>query len=186
MPGARRRGHHRRGPVRAARSRARPRRHDRGPGTYRETSRGARQAIAVTDVRDLPALSAAVADGVNALGRLDIVSVNTGIFAVGSEAGHATLRERLEIWRATLDTNLTRTRNTLEASVPHIVAGNHGGAIAGHQLDGLAHRHAHRQRLRHAGAALSGRLHRVQARPGRADAQLRHPALPHTGSGSTA
>jgi SDR family mycofactocin-dependent oxidoreductase len=90
---------------------------------------GRRAVTAVADVRDLSALSAAVADGVGALGRLDIVAANAGIFAVGPKAGQATPRERLEIWQATLDTNLTGAWNTLEASVPHILAGNRGGAI---------------------------------------------------------
>lgn len=98
--------------------------------TRRQVERLDRRVVtAVADVSDLDRMRLVVADAVAELGRLDIVSVNAGIFAVGSEAGRATPTERLAIWNATLQINLTGAWNTFEAAAPAILGGGRGGAI---------------------------------------------------------
>jgi SDR family mycofactocin-dependent oxidoreductase len=75
------------------------------------------------DVRDSAALSAALADGVSQLGRLDIVCANAGVFEIAPA---------LEItdaaWRDMIDINLTGVWNTCKAALPHLVEAG-GGAI---------------------------------------------------------
>jgi (+)-trans-carveol dehydrogenase len=77
-----------------------------------------------TDVRDAAALSAAVADGVAQLGRLDVVVANAGILSVGQswELPEST-------WQDMIDINLTGVWHTCKAAIPHMVAGGAGGAI---------------------------------------------------------
>jgi (+)-trans-carveol dehydrogenase len=77
-----------------------------------------------TDVRDLAALSAAVAEGVAELGRLDIVSANAGIVSYGPIAD---LEE--QAWQDIIDVNLTGVWHTVRAALPHIRAGGRGGSI---------------------------------------------------------
>ncbi len=77
-----------------------------------------------TDVRDFPALSAAVTHGVEALGRLDIVVANAGVL---SAASTEELPEKS--WQDMLDVNLTGVFHTAKAAIPHIRAGGAGGAI---------------------------------------------------------
>ncbi|WP_219996419.1 SDR family NAD(P)-dependent oxidoreductase [Nocardioides humi] len=82
-----------------------------------------RQVVATrADTRDQAALEQAVADGVAELGRLDIVVANAGILTYGKDRPAARFRDAIEV-------NLIGTWNTLEASVPHIVAGGRGGAV---------------------------------------------------------
>jgi SDR family mycofactocin-dependent oxidoreductase len=82
----------------------------------------------VADVRDGGALRAAVSEGVDALGRLDIVVANAGVWAVKlEEPTDPAVRER--IWRDTIDINLMGVWNTVEATVPHMIAAGNGGAI---------------------------------------------------------
>jgi len=80
----------------------------------------ARQA----DVRDLEALTQAVDEGVQELGRLDIVAANAGI---------GTLALSLDItaqeWKDVIDVNLTGVWHTIKAAVPHITARGQGGSI---------------------------------------------------------
>jgi SDR family mycofactocin-dependent oxidoreductase len=78
----------------------------------------------VVDTRDLDALRAAVADGVAALGRLDIVVANAGICIIRP------WREVTpEIFRDTVDINLIGTWNTAVASAPHLIASGGGSMI---------------------------------------------------------
>jgi (+)-trans-carveol dehydrogenase/(-)-trans-carveol dehydrogenase len=77
------------------------------------------------DVRDLPALRAAVDAGVAELGRLDIVAANAGISA--SPYAVADLPE--ESWQDMLDVNLSGAFHTAKAAIPHLEAGGRGGAI---------------------------------------------------------
>ncbi|WP_072805331.1 mycofactocin-coupled SDR family oxidoreductase [Rhodococcoides yunnanense] len=76
------------------------------------------------DVRDTAALKKAVDDGVAELGRLDIVLANAGI------ASFAPIEDLTdEMWDDMLDINLTGVFKTVRAAVPHIKAGERGGAI---------------------------------------------------------
>lgn len=76
------------------------------------------------DVRDSAALRSAVADGVSALGRLDIVVANAGI---ASYAPVLDLDD--ETWQDVIDINLTGVWRTVKATVPHIIAGGHPGSV---------------------------------------------------------
>jgi SDR family mycofactocin-dependent oxidoreductase len=78
------------------------------------------------DVRDLPALERAVTEGVEALGRLDIVAANAGIGGGQPTAPHELAPE---LWTEMLDINLTGVWNTCRAAIPHLIAGGRGGAI---------------------------------------------------------
>ncbi|HEY7626205.1 MAG TPA: mycofactocin-coupled SDR family oxidoreductase [Ilumatobacteraceae bacterium] len=89
---------------------------------------GRRVVCGVADVRDRPALRAAVADGVHQLGRLDTVVANAGIWAVRldqptDDAG------RTRVWEDTLGVNLTGVWNTIEVCRPFMVAAGNGGSI---------------------------------------------------------
>jgi len=55
------------------------------------------------DVRDLDALKAAVDDGVEQLGRLDIVLASAGVAMMGGRAD----KMKVNSWTATVDINLT-------------------------------------------------------------------------------
>ena len=70
-----------------------------------------------------------MATGVAELGGLDIVSANAAIWCVHPEAQPADPAVRAAIWRDTIDTNLTGTWHTLEATVPILVEQGRGGAV---------------------------------------------------------
>lgn len=76
------------------------------------------------DVRDLDALTSVVNDGVAELGRLDIVLANAGISTPASSLDMDELT-----WQTMIDINLTGVWKTLKASIPHIQAGERGGAV---------------------------------------------------------
>jgi SDR family mycofactocin-dependent oxidoreductase len=78
----------------------------------------------VVDVRDLAGLENFVRDAVGTLGRLDVVCANAGI-----STPSPTLTMSEEIWQTTIDINLTGVWKTCRATVPHIIAGGHGGAV---------------------------------------------------------
>jgi SDR family mycofactocin-dependent oxidoreductase len=79
----------------------------------------ARQA----DVRDPEAVDAAVAEGVRALGRLDVVIANAGIIRV-SDTEHPR-----QTFRDVVDVNLIGAWNTVDAAIPAMIAGGRGGSI---------------------------------------------------------
>jgi SDR family mycofactocin-dependent oxidoreductase len=85
---------------------------------------GRRAILSRADVRDLPALTAAVDAGVASLGRLDIIVANAGIFSLG-----AVLDIHERTWQDMIDVNLTGAWHTLKAAVPHIRAGGRGGSV---------------------------------------------------------
>ncbi len=84
---------------------------------------GRRIVAGRADVRDAASLKTLVDEGVARLGRLDIVSANAGICSVQPWD-----RVTPEIWKDTLDTNLTGVWNTMVTAVPHLIA-NGGGSI---------------------------------------------------------
>lgn len=82
-----------------------------------------RRAIAVrADVRDLPALQAAVTDAVAELGRLDVVLANAGIASYAPA-----LQMEATTWQEMIDINLTGVWRTVRAAAPAIVDGGRGG-----------------------------------------------------------
>ena len=85
--------------------------------------RGRRAVMRQADVRDRDRLGTVVRDGVDELGRLDIVVANAGIAPLGLEA------DDLAVWQDVIDVNLTGVFNTLRVAVPHVIAGGRGGAI---------------------------------------------------------
>ncbi len=92
--------------------------------TVRQVEKLDRRIIAtVTDTRDLAALKAAVDAGVAQLGKLDIVVGNAGICHVAPWD-----QTSEQVWKDTLDVNLTGTWHTVLATAPHLQA-NGGGSI---------------------------------------------------------
>ncbi len=85
---------------------------------------GQRIVTAQTDVRDAAALRQAVEAGVAELGRLDIVSANAGIVSMDRVADMPA-----GVWQEMIDINLTGVFNTVQAAVPHILAGGRGGSV---------------------------------------------------------
>jgi SDR family mycofactocin-dependent oxidoreductase len=92
--------------------------------TVKEVEALDRRIVATeVDVRDYNGLKAALDDGVDQLGRLDIVSANAGI------VGYAAAEELSEqAWRNMIDVNLTGAWHTVKAAIPHLRAGG-GGSI---------------------------------------------------------
>ncbi|MGW0355651.1 mycofactocin-coupled SDR family oxidoreductase [Nocardia nova] len=86
---------------------------------------GRRIVTAEVDVRDFDALKAAADNGVEQLGRLDIIVANAGI---GN--GGATLAETSEQdWNTMIGINLEGVWKTVKAGVPHLISGGNGGSI---------------------------------------------------------
>jgi len=86
---------------------------------------GRRMVAIQADVRDAAAVRSAVQRGVAELGRLDIVLANAGIMA-HSLPPYANSEQA---WQDSIDTMLTGVWNTLQATVPTLIAGQRGGAI---------------------------------------------------------
>ncbi|MDT5223593.1 MAG: hypothetical protein QOG19_1000 [Mycobacterium sp.] len=84
-----------------------------------------RIVTAEVDVRDFDALKAEVDDGVEQLGRLDIIVANAGIGTFGNKLHK--IPEK--IWQDMIDVNLSGVWKTVKAGVPHILAGERGGSI---------------------------------------------------------
>ena len=80
---------------------------------------------AEVDVRDYDALKAAVDNGVEQLGRLDIIVANAGI----GNGGETLDKTSEEDWTEMIDINLAGVWKTVKAGVPHLLAGGHGGSI---------------------------------------------------------
>jgi NAD(P)-dependent dehydrogenase (short-subunit alcohol dehydrogenase family) len=85
---------------------------------------GRRAVSLAVDVRDHDAMCLSVGNGVAELGRLDIVCANAAICHVGGWDEVSP-----EIWRDTIDTNLTGVWNTAVASIPHLIAAGGGSMI---------------------------------------------------------
>jgi SDR family mycofactocin-dependent oxidoreductase len=85
---------------------------------------GARMWTARVDVRDPEAMAAAVSDGVEQMGRLDVVVANAGVCTV-QRWNEVTP----EVWGAVIGTNLTGAWNTCVASIPHLLDAGAGSII---------------------------------------------------------
>ena len=85
---------------------------------------GGRIVARVADVRDQAGLDAAVADGVDELGRLDGVVANAGIASYGRawELDEAT-------WQDVIDVNLTGVWHTAKAAIPRLIEAGRGGSM---------------------------------------------------------
>ena len=101
--------------------------------TVKEVEALDRRIVATqADVRDYPALKAALDDGVAQLGQLDIVSANAGIFSFG------TLEELDEThWQDMIDVNLTGVWHAAKAAIPHLRAAGGGSIILTSSTAGL-------------------------------------------------
>jgi SDR family mycofactocin-dependent oxidoreductase len=92
-----------------------------GPDDLKETVRlveaqGRRIVAVQADVREKEQLTAAVRQGIDALGRLDIVVAQAGIAAMKGEPP-------MQAWADVLDTNLVGTINAIHATLPHLAEG---------------------------------------------------------------
>lgn len=85
---------------------------------------GGKMVAKVADVRDLAALSAAVDEGVQLFGRLDIILGNAGVCTYGelSTMDEEKFDEMIEI-------DLTGVWKTVRAGVKHMIDAGNGGAI---------------------------------------------------------
>ncbi|KUI38113.1 mycofactocin-coupled SDR family oxidoreductase [Mycobacterium sp. GA-2829] len=90
-------------------------------------AQGAKMLGSVADVRDFHALKAALDDGVEHFGRLDIVCANAGIATMAFR--DLTIEEDLEMWTDVVDVNLVGSFHTAKAAIPHLIAGGRGGSI---------------------------------------------------------
>jgi SDR family mycofactocin-dependent oxidoreductase len=79
----------------------------------------------VADVRDYDSVSAAVTQGVEQFGRLDIVIANAGIMAHPGKLWQFTEEQ----WRTTLDINLTGVWHAVKATAPVLIEQGTGGSI---------------------------------------------------------
>ena len=93
---------------------------------------GRRIVTHTADVREPEQLKAALDKGIAELGRLDIVVANAGICVLGSWD-----EVTPEVWRDTLDTNLTGAWNTMVAATPHLISAGGGSIIATGSTCGL-------------------------------------------------
>jgi SDR family mycofactocin-dependent oxidoreductase len=85
--------------------------------------RGRRCVTGMADVVDFDALTATLAAGVVELGALDVIVANAGIYPAGAPTWELTE----EVWRRTLDVNLTGVWHTVKAGLRHF--GGHGGSV---------------------------------------------------------
>ncbi|MFW0785789.1 mycofactocin-coupled SDR family oxidoreductase [Gordonia sp. CPCC 206044] len=74
---------------------------------------GVRVHSVVADVRERSAVWNAIAEGVDKLGRLDIVVANAGICPMGEG-------QTLQSWSDTIDTDLAGVFNVIQGSLPHL------------------------------------------------------------------
>jgi len=84
------------------------------------------------DVRDPGALRAALADGVDQLGKLDVVVANAGIYTISPALDLDDDR-----WQEMIDINLTGVWNTVKAALPHLLAAGGGSVVLTSSVLGL-------------------------------------------------
>jgi SDR family mycofactocin-dependent oxidoreductase len=87
-------------------------------------SRDRRIVASQVDVRDVDALQTALDQGIDQLGRLDIVCANAGswTFGLAHELSEAE-------WQETVDIVLTGAWHTAKVAVPHLIRQGQGGSI---------------------------------------------------------
>ncbi len=85
---------------------------------------GGRIHAAVADVRDRVALQAAVDDGTERLGPVDVIVANAAIFVQAP-----VLDVTPQIWSDVVDTNLTGVLHTVQAALPSMLEAGNGGSI---------------------------------------------------------
>jgi SDR family mycofactocin-dependent oxidoreductase len=83
---------------------------------------GVRAMARQADVRDRDALRQAFEDGVEELGRVDVVVANAGIAPM-------LLEDRFEAWQDAIDVNLTGTFNTVQVAIPTLVEQEAGSIV---------------------------------------------------------
>ena len=76
------------------------------------------------DIRDMPAMKAAVERAVKDFGKLDIAVANAAIQIYGSLAEMSD-----DNWKNVIDVNLTGTANTLRAVIPHMLSNKSGRIV---------------------------------------------------------
>lgn len=86
---------------------------------------GGRAVQAFADVRDHPALVAAVDGARQSFGRLDLLVANAGVASWPTSTWQATEEQ----WTTMIDVVLTGTWNTCRAAIPAILDGGRGGSI---------------------------------------------------------
>ncbi|BBX51888.1 mycofactocin-coupled SDR family oxidoreductase [Mycolicibacterium poriferae] len=86
---------------------------------------GRRIVTTQVDVRDYDALKVALDDGVEQLGRLDIVVANAGI----GNGGETLDKTSEEDWDDMIGVNLSGVWKTVKAAVPQLISGGNGGSI---------------------------------------------------------
>lgn len=94
--------------------------------TVRQVENLDRRIVATkADVRDFDGLKKALDDGVAALGHVDIVSANAGIFAFGDKTQDVSDSD----WQDVVDVNQTGVWHTCKAVIPHLIDQGTGGSI---------------------------------------------------------
>lgn len=91
-----------------------------------------RIVTAEADVREYDQLAGALEEGVEQLGRLDIVCANAGMCTLQTWD-----QATAETWRETLDTNVIGVWNTFRAAIPHLVEAGGGSMIATSSTAGI-------------------------------------------------
>lgn len=87
-------------------------------------AQGGRILARTADIRSDAELEAAVADGLDAFGRIDVVCANAGVVTYGTTWELSDAQ-----WQNVIDVNLTGTWRTLKATVPSMIAAGGGGSI---------------------------------------------------------